>query len=229
MMECIAFPSPVLAGQEDSPAKFGQQLSVNPGLADFVARSGIGLLRVFQMSAPQGDVVTTYLEAQSLATAFGMQQHDTSEVARLLRRQILDAHGMDIATAPAPSAERFLEHYEPLSPRQPAVGFSAPVVAGKTGVLRDLGSETAGPRQAGWHEFNRGLGVSVHRAFVLGTPMGDFASVYFEAPDPAAANAAFAADTSDFGRYFKATVEEAFGIDFSQPLPPISQLFEVTG
>jgi hypothetical protein len=59
--------------------------------------------------------------------------------------------------------------------------------------------------------------------------MGDFASVYFEAPDPVAANAAFAADTSAFGTYFKSVVEEAFGIDFSQPLPPIRQLFEVTG
>jgi len=69
----------------------------------------------------------------------------------------------------------------------------------------------------------------VHRVFVLGTPMGDFASVYFEAPDPVAANAAFAADISDFGRYFRTTVEEAFGIDFSEPLPPIRQLFEVAG
>jgi hypothetical protein len=103
------------------------------------------------------------------------------------------------------------------------------VVAGKTGLLRGLWSETTGPRQADWHEFNRGLGASVHRGFILGTPMGDFASVYFEAPDPVAANAAFAADTSNFGRYFKATAEEAFGIDLSQPLPSIRQLFEVAG
>ena len=228
-MQCIAFPSPVLPGKEDSPGKFGQELSANPGLADFVDRSGIGLLRVFQMSTPMGDVVTTYMEAASLATAFGVQQSDSSEVARSLRQQIMDAHGMDIAAAPVPSAEQVLEYYEPRAPRQPGLGFSAPVVAGKTGLLRSLGSATAGPRQADWHEFNRGLDVSVHRVFVLGTPMGDFASVYFEAPDPVAANAAFAADTSDFGRYFKATVEEAFGIDFSEPLPPIRQLFEVAG
>lgn len=228
-MECIAFPSPVLAGKEESPGKFGRQLSANPGLADFVARSGIGLLRVFQMSTPAGEVVTTYLEAESLATVFGMQQHDTSEVARLLRQQVLEAHGMDITTAPAPAADQWLDHYEPSAPRQPGLGFSAPVVAGKTGLLRGLWSETTGPRQADWHEFNRRLGASVHRGFILGTPMGDFASVYFEAPDPVAANAAFAADASDFGRYFKATAEEAFGIDFSQPLPPIRQLFEVTG
>jgi hypothetical protein len=228
-MQCIAFPSPVLPGKEESPAKFGMELSASPGLADFVYRSGIGLLRVFQMSTPMGDVVTTYMEAESLATAFEVQQSDTSEVARRLRQQIMDAHGMDVATAPMPAAEQVLEHYQPRTPRQPGLGFSAPVVAGKTGLLRGLESQTAGERQAGWHEFNRALGVSVHRVFLLGTPMGDFASVYFEAPDPVAANAAFAADTSDFGRYFKATVEEAFGIDFSGPLPPITQLFEVTG
>src|SRR5712692_7127748 len=67
-MQCIAFPSPVLPGKEDSPGKFGQELSANPGLADFVDRSGIGLLRVFQMSTPMGDVVTTYMEAASRAT-----------------------------------------------------------------------------------------------------------------------------------------------------------------
>lgn len=228
-MQCIAFPSPVLPGKEESPGKFGQELSADPGLADFVDRSGIGLLRVFQMSTPMGDVVTTYMEAESIATAFGLQQSDSSEVARRLRQQIMDTHGMDIATAPPPAAEQVLEHYQPRAPRQPGLGFSAPVLAGKTGLLRGLRSETAGPRQADWHEFNRGLGVTVHRVFVLGTPMGDFASVYFEAPDPVAANAAFAADASDFGGYFKATVEEAFGIDFSEPLPPIRLLFEVTG
>jgi hypothetical protein len=228
-MQCIAFPSPVLPGKEESPAQFGRELSANPGLADFVHRSGIGILRVFQMSTPQGEVVTTYLEAKSLATAFGLQQSDASEVARLLRQQVMDAHGMDITTAPAPAADQWLEHYEPLTPRQPGLGFSAPVVVGKTGLLRGLWSETTGPRQDGWHAFNRGVGASVHRGFVLETPMGDFASVYFEAPDPVAANAAFAADTSAFGTYFKSAVEEAFGIDFSQPLPPVRQLFEVTG
>ena len=228
-MQSIAFPSPVLPGQEGSPAKFAAEFSANPGLHDFVSRSGIGILRVFEMSTPQGDVVTTYMEADSLATAFGLQQHDTSEPARLLRQQIKDTHGMDIATAPAPAAEQVLELYEPRAPRQAGLGFSAPVLPGKTGLLRGLSAQTAGPRHAEWHEFNHGFGVSVHRVFVLATPMGDFASVYFEAPDPVAANAAFAADASDFGKYFKATVEEAFGIDFSEALPPIRQLFEVTG
>jgi hypothetical protein len=225
----MAFPSPVLPGKQESPAQFGRELSANPGLRDFVDRSGIGILRVFQMSTPQGDVVTTYIEAESLATAFGLQQTDTSDVARLLRQQIMDAHGIEITTAPAPAAHQWLEHYEPHTPRQPGLGFSAPVVAGKTRLLRGLWSEITGPRHAEWQAFTRGVSASVHRAFVLETPMGDFASVYFEAPDPVAANAAFAADTSAFGTYFKSVVEEAFGMDFSQPLPPIRQLFEVTG
>jgi hypothetical protein len=228
-MECIAFPSPVLPGKEESPGRFGRELSANPGLADFVARSGIGILRVFQMSTPQGDVVTTYMEAASLATAFGLQQADNSDVARLLRQQILDAHGLDITTAPTPASEQWLEHFAPHSPRQPGLGFSAPVVAGKAGLLRGLWSEITGPRQADWQGFNRSVGASVHRAFILETPMGDFASVYFEAADPVAANAAFAADTSGFGTHFKSVVEEAFGMDFGQPLPPVRQLFEVVG
>ncbi len=53
-MQGIAFPAPVLLGQEESPTRLGDRISRHPELQDFVCRSGIGVLRVFQMSAPQG-------------------------------------------------------------------------------------------------------------------------------------------------------------------------------
>lgn len=56
--------------------------------------------------------------------------------------------------------------------------------------------------------------------------MGDFANVYFQAPDPVGANRRFAADASDFGASFKTKVADAFGIDFNEPLPPVRTVFE---
>ena len=228
-MQGTAFPAPVLPGKEAAPARLGEQISSRSTLADFVARSGIGLLRVFQMSTPQGEVVTTYLEADPLDQAFRLQQTDPSEIAQLIREGTKENHGIDLAAQAPPAAEQYLEHYEPASPRQAGIGFSAPLVPGKTDLLRDLGRETAGARNAEWRAFNRSFGVTVHRAYILPTPMGDFSSVYFEAPDPVAANQAFAADTSEFGTHFKSVVEEAFGIDFSQPLPPLKLVFETAG
>lgn len=83
--------------------------------------------------------MTTYLEAQPVATAFGMQQHDTSQVVRLLRQQVVDAHGMDISTTPAPSGALRTALAPPAWP-----GFLRARGGRKTGVLRDLGAETAG-------------------------------------------------------------------------------------
>jgi hypothetical protein len=181
---------------------------------------------VYQMTTPMGDVVTTYQEADSIERSFQNQVDDPSEVAQLLRDHIKGTHGIDIAAQPPPAAEQWLEFTEPGSLRNPGVAFSAPIQPGKTDLLRALGRETAGARKADWEANNRENGDTLHRAYIIPTPMGDFASVYFEAPDPAEANRRFAANTSSFGTYFKDQVAEALGIDFNDPLPPIRTVFE---
>ncbi|MEA5454773.1 hypothetical protein SPF06_08575 [Sinomonas sp. JGH33] len=225
-MGSLAFPSPVIPGKEAAPAEMGARLAEHPGLQDFLANSTVSLARVYQMTTPMGDVVTTYQEAESMERAFENQANDASEVAQLLRDHVKNAHGIDIATQPPPAAEQWLEFSEPAGSRHPGLGFSAPILPGKTEQLRSLGGETAGARKAEWETLNRDNGVTLHRAYIISTPMGDFASVYFEAPDPAEANRRFAADASDFGMYFKKTVADAFGIDFNQPLPPVRTVFE---
>jgi len=70
VMEGIAFPAPVLPGKEKEPSLTGEKLSAHPELADFIKRSGLKLLRVFQMSTPQGDVVTTYVEGDPVRRVF---------------------------------------------------------------------------------------------------------------------------------------------------------------
>ncbi|MDQ4504139.1 hypothetical protein [Sinomonas sp. ASV322] len=225
-MGSLAFPSPVLPGREAAPAEVGAKLAEHPGLQDFLASSTLNLVRVYQMTTPMGDVVTTYQEGDSIERSFQNQIDDPSEVAQLLREHIKNAHGIDVSAMPAPQAEQWLEYTEPGGSRHPGLGFSVPIQPGKTDLLRALSTETAGPRKAGWEALNRDLGVTLHRAYIIATPMGDFASVYFEAPDPAEANRQFAAHASDFATYFKTQAGEAFGIDFSDPLPPVTTVFE---
>lgn len=225
-MGSIAFPSPVLAGKETAPAEIGARLAGDPGLQDFLANGTLSLVRVYQMTTPMGDVVTTYQEADSIERSFQNQVDDPSEVAQQLREHIKGTHGIDIAAQPPPATEQYLEFSEPGSSRHPGIAFSAPIQPGKTELLRALGRETTGGRKAEWEANNRENGVTLHRAYVISTPMGDFTSVYFEAPDPAEANRRFAADASGFGTYFKSQVADALGIDFNEPLPPVKTVFE---
>ncbi|WAH97385.1 hypothetical protein [Arthrobacter sp. MMS18-M83] len=225
-MGSIAFPAPVLPGKEAMPAEIGARLTGHPGLQGFLANGGLSLVRVYQMTTPMGDVVTTYQEADSIERSFQNQVDDPSDVAQQLRDHIKGTHGIDIGAQPPPSAEQYLEFSVPGSSRHPGIAFSAPIQPGKTDLLRALGRETAGPRSAEWEANNRENGVNLHRAYIISTPMGDFTSVYFEAPDPTEANRRFAANASDFAAYFKSQVADALGIDFNEPLPPITTVFE---
>lgn len=226
-MGCIAFPAPVLPGMEAAPSETGARIGAHPGLQDFMANGTLSLIRVYQMTTPMGDVVTTYEEADSIEQSFRTQAEDPSEVAQLLRDHVKRAHGIDIATQQPPTAEQWLEYSDPGVERHPGMAFSAPIRPGKTEVLRALGRETAGPRKAEWAANNRENGVTLHRAFIVPTPMGDFASVYFEAPDPAEANRRFAANDSEFAAYFKSQVSDALGIEFNEPLPPVKTVSDV--
>ena len=147
-------------------------------------------------------------------------------MAQQLRDHIKGAHGIDIGAQSPPAAEQYLEFSEPSSSRHPGIAFSAPIQPGKTELLRALGRETSGPRKAEWEANNRENGVTLHRAYIVSTPMGDFTSVYFEAPDPAEGNRRFAANASDFAAYFKGQVADALGIDFNEPLPPVKTVFD---
>ena len=60
------------------------------------------------------------------------------------------------------------------------------------------------------------------------TPMGDFVCAYLEGNDPVEGNRRFAASTRPYDVWFKDQLKALFppDIDFSQPLPPIKQIFD---
>ena len=92
-----------------------------------------------------------------------------------------------------------------------------PVLPGKD--ARDIANEMKSrPRE--YEESRRRLGITMERAYLQHTPMGDFVTSYIEA-DGDLAEGFRKLGTSDLeiDRYFVRAVREIHGADLSQPLP----------
>ena len=74
------------------------------------------------------------------------------------------------------------------------------------------------------------IGATPSRASLAAqhTPMGDLLVLQLEGKSPEEAFAAFGADNSPFGQWFKEQVKKAHGVDFTQPPPgpPPELIFE---
>ena len=92
-----------------------------------------------------------------------------------------------------------------------------PVLPGKD--ARDIASELKSrPRE--YEESRRRLGITMERAYLQHTPMGDFVTSYIEAEgDPMEAFAKLASSDLAIDRYFMEAVKEIHGADVTQPMP----------
>ena len=108
----------------------------------------------------------------------------------------------------------------------PSISFGAPILPGKTNAGRELAKVSMGERRKEYVESRTSIGVVRETIALYSTPQGDLAAVYLEANDPVWANRQFAASKAPFDVWFKGKAQEAMGIDFGQPLPPIEQVFE---
>jgi hypothetical protein len=100
--------------------------------------------------------------------------------------------------------------------------FVFPVLPGKAEQARLFGKEIAGPRASEMDASRRPLGVTREAVWVNETPMGDIGIVLIEAEDVAEANRRFAESTEPFDVWFKETILDFSGVDFSHPLPKMS-------
>ena len=107
-----------------------------------------------------------------------------------------------------------------------AIGFSAPVLPGKTEEGRIFAKELNGPRADGLKESRMAMGLDRESVWLMPTPMGDFITVVLEGDDPQESNRKFAESTSEFDMWFKKTAADITGVDFGQPLPPIEELWD---
>lgn len=102
--------------------------------------------------------------------------------------------------------------------------FVFPVLPGKAEQARDFGKEVMGPRAAEMDASRRPIGVTREAVWVAQTPMGEMGIVLIEGEDVAEANRRFAASTEPFDVWFKETILDFSGVDFSEPIPGMSEV-----
>jgi len=92
-----------------------------------------------------------------------------------------------------------------------------PVLPGKD--ARDIATEMKSrPRE--YEQSRKRLGITMERAYLQHTPMGDFVTSYIEAEgDLGEAFGKLAKSDLDIDRYFAQAVREIHGADLSQPMP----------
>ena len=92
-----------------------------------------------------------------------------------------------------------------------------PVLPGKD--ARDIATEMKSrPRE--YEQSRRRLGITMERAYLQHTPMGDFVTSYIEAEgDLMAAFGKLGTSDLDIDRFFKKAVREIHGADLTQPMP----------
>jgi hypothetical protein len=94
----------------------------------------------------------------------------------------------------------------------PMIAFAAPLLAGMTDVDREaMSSFQNGERKAAFEDSRRRAGITRESAWIQTTPNGDFAVVYMEADDPAAAFAALGGSDEPFDRWFREHVRKVHG------------------
>ena len=92
-----------------------------------------------------------------------------------------------------------------------------PVLPGKD--ARDIATEMKSrPRE--YEESRRRIGITMERAYLQHTPMGDYVIAYLEAEgDALEAFGKLASSDLDIDRYMAKAAKEIHGADFTQPLP----------
>ena len=197
-------------------------------------RLGTTMERVYLQPGPMGSLVIAYVETDH---TFGdwIQAIVTSDldIDRQFIAMVAEIHGVDLRQPPAgPPPETTGEWVDPqVTERRRGLAFVAPVLPGKDDAGRAFVHEAFVTRGAEFAESRRALGQNVEVVTLNVTPMGSFICGYLEGIDPVDGNRRFAASTRPFDVWFKDQLTTIFPpqIDFSQPLPPIQQLFDSVG
>ena len=97
------------------------------------------------------------------------------------------------------------------------MALTFPVLPGKD--ARDIANEMKSrPRE--YEQSRRRHGITLERAYLQHTPMGDFVTAYLEADgDVLEAFGKLASSDLDIDRYLVKAVKEIHGADFTQPMP----------
>lgn len=221
---------PVLPGKD--ARTIAEMLRERPSeYAESRRRAGIQLERAYEQETPMGTFLISYIETDrpfpemAAATA----QSDLA-IDRDFAAAIKEVHGVDLTQPPPGEPPELLGDWEDeaVTVRKRGLAFCVPVMPGATDIGRAFCAEAYQTRRDEFTASRRALGGSRETTVLNHTPSGDIAAVYIEADDPVEANRRFAESRSAFDVWFKEQCTRVFppDVDFNQPLPPISQIFD---
>ena len=225
-----ATAAPVLPGQD--PLDVARLMSARMDeYRQSRERAGITMERAYLMDTPMGQFVIAYVEAEGDANeAMRKVAESDLPIDRDFVAKLKTLHGIDMSQAPAgPPPEVIAEWTDSqVTERKPGLAFMAPIMPGKTDTARAFGTEAFANRVAEFAESRRALGESREVVVLVSSPMGDVTAVYLEGDDPVEANRAFSSSTRPYDVWFREQLTTVFPpeVDFSQPLPPIEQIWD---
>lgn len=229
-MPAFGFAVPVLPGK--------QARSVSDAMSSRMAeyeesrsRLGITMERGYEQPTPMGTFVVGYLEAErGFAQTMGGLVGSDAAIDRDFIAALRDVHGFDpalLSAGPPPEVVGEWRDAE-MGERKPGLAFCAPLIPGRTEAARAFAEEAFVVRRAELTESRRALGQTVEVVILNRSPQGDIVCVYLEGDDPAEGNRRFAASQLPYDRWFKDQLGTIFPpqIDFDQPVPPVSTVWD---
>ena len=194
-------------------------------------RVGVHMERAFEQVTPMGTFVIAYIESDGpFAEADARMARSDLAIDRDFMGAIKEVHGFDATQPPPGEPPETLGDYvdESATSRKRGLAFCAPIMPGADAIGRAFAKEAFETRRAEHAASRRELGITHETVTLNHTPMGDVICVYLEGDDPVEGNRRFAASRSDYDVWFKEQCARIFPpeIDFNQPVPHASQLFD---
>ncbi len=102
-----------------------------------------------------------------------------------------------------------------------ATAMAAPIVPGKEAAWEEWAGQLTGARKAEFEDFNTRHRLTDHRAWLQKNPDGSSVVIVIaEGPGAETFMGEFATSDHEFDKWFKESVVEIHGFDFSAPPPP---------
>jgi hypothetical protein len=193
--------------------------------------AGVQLERGYEQETPMGTFFISYIETERPfpEVAADIARSDLA-IDRDFAAAVKEVHGVDI-TQPLPGEPpEMLGDWEDetVTARRRGLAFCVPVRPGATDLVRAFCAEAYQTRRDEFAASRRPIGGNRESVFLNHTPSGDIVAAYIEGNDPVEENRKFAESRSPFDVWFKEECKRFFppDVDFNQPLPPITEVFD---
>ena len=230
-MQRSALVFPVLEGKTEADIRLiAERFKADPeGYLESRRRAGTTLERAYWQNTPMGDFVIGYVESdRSALDVLGVWAEQATEVDRFFAATVKEVHGIDIADVPAGPPPQTVGEWVDLevAERRRGMAFCAPLAPGQEDRGRAWAKEIFGSEDM--TTSRRALNQNVEVVTLTETPQGPVCGVYLEGLDPFEANRTLAASTEPFDVAFKDELRVLFPpfIDFSQPVPGVTEIFD---